>query len=67
MGLNASGQQYFLYTGTYSGSYSRLFTGYMLRIVDADQTLISQTPAFTIDNEVPTLSGISLLSDGLIS
>lgn len=67
MGLNTSGQQYFLYTGTYSGSYSRLFTGYMLRIVDADQTLISQTPAFTIDNEVPTLSGISLLSDGLIS
>ena len=57
--------QYYLYTGTYSGEYSHLFTWYKLRLVDVEQTLISETWPFTIDNELPVLTGVTMLSNGL--
>jgi len=51
-----------LYTGTYTWIYSRLFTWYKIRLLSSQQTTLYETPSFTIDNESPTLTWISLLS-----
>jgi len=51
-----------LYIGQYSGNYSRLFSWYKLRLLTPAQTVISETSSFTIDNQSPTLSWMSLLA-----
>ncbi|MCX6824269.1 MAG: hypothetical protein NT085_04020 [candidate division SR1 bacterium] len=56
--------QYYLYTGIATGTYLRLFTGYKLRLITADQTTIQETPTFTIDNQIPTITGMSLTATG---
>lgn len=59
--------QYYLYTGTYTGEYLRFFSWYKVRLTRFDQTLVSETPSFTIDNEAPILSWVSLLANGVAS
>jgi len=55
-----SGQQYYLYTGIATWAYSRFFTWYRVRLITADQTTIQETSPFTIDNQIPTLTWITL-------
>ncbi len=62
IGTWLSGQQYYLYTWTYTWTYSRLFTWYTLRLLDASQTSFFESPLFTIDNEIPTITWITLIS-----
>lgn len=58
-----SGQQLYLYTGTYTWTYARLFTWYKFRLLTVDQTPLYETPLFTIDNDSPILTGITLFSN----
>ncbi len=67
LGTGLSGQTYYLYTWTYSGNYSRWFSGYQLRLITPDQTLLRATWPFTIDNQVPSLTWVSLFSDASTS
>lgn len=66
IGTGTSGQ-YYLYTGTYTGDYSRLFTWYKVRLIAPDQTLVAETSSLTIDNELPSLTWITLLANWLAS
>lgn len=59
---NTGAGNFMLYTGQYSGSYSRLFSWYKLRLLTPAQTVISETSSFTIDNQSPTITWITLLS-----
>ncbi len=59
---NTGAGDFTLYSGTYTWTYSRFFTWYKLRLLAPDQTIIHETPAFTIDNQAPALSGIALNS-----
>lgn len=61
---NMSWDDYYLYTGTYTWEYSRLFTWYVARIVDAASGVIYETWPFTIDNELPTLTGVTVTANG---
>lgn len=54
--------QYYLYTGIATGTYSRLSYSYKLRLLTPNQTAIYETQTFTINNEIPTLTWMSLLS-----
>lgn len=60
---NTGAWDFALYTGLYSGTYSRLFTWYTLRLLTIDQIPFYETSPFTIDNEAPTLSWITLLAN----
>jgi len=62
LGTNMSGQDYYLYTGTYTWTYSRLFTWYKLRLLTSNQTTIQEIWPFTIDNHYPTLTWLTLTS-----
>lgn len=53
--------QYYLYTGTYTWTYSRLFSWYKVRLSTSSQNTISETSPFTINNELVDLTWISLL------
>ncbi len=55
-----SGEDYYLYTGQYTGNYSRLYTGYVIRLLNVDETVLCETWPFTIDNEIPILTGVIL-------
>ena len=57
-----SGQQIYLYTGIYTWVYSRLFTWYQVKLLHPNQTSLYTSSVFTIDNEYPTVTWISLLS-----
>ena len=59
---NTGAGNFYLYTGTYTWTYSRFFTWYKVRLLTPSQTPLYETPSFTIDNQVPTLTWISLLS-----
>ncbi|MFA5747977.1 MAG: hypothetical protein WC872_02575 [Candidatus Absconditabacterales bacterium] len=63
-GTNASGQIYYIFTGTYTGAYTNYFTGYKLRISNQSGNIIysGDNNIFTIDNQKPNLIGISLLT-----
>ncbi len=61
IGTGTSGQ-YYLYTGMYTWIYSRLFSWYTLRFITADQTSVTESAPFTIDNEVPVISWITLFA-----
>jgi len=55
--------QYYLYTGIATWTYSRLFSWYMLRFITSNQTGIAQTASFVINNQLSTLTWITLLSN----
>lgn len=61
LGTGISGQQY-LYTGTYTWLYSYFFTWYKFRFLTPDATPLNESVFFTIDNQVPTLTWMSLTS-----
>lgn len=65
IGTNFSGENYYLYTGTYTWTYSRFFTWYMVRLIDKDLNTLHEHWPFTIDNELPTLTDVVLTRDGL--
>ena len=48
---NLSGDDYYLYTGTYTWDYSHFFSWYMLRLLDTGLNVIYETWPFTIDNQ----------------
>ena len=54
--------QFYLYTGIATWSYSRLFSGYKLRLITSNQTSVYETSPFIINNQTSTLTGITLLS-----
>lgn len=55
--------QYYLYTGNYTGNYSRFFSGYTVRLLTHHQLPLSETSVFTIDNELPSVSWITMLAN----
>lgn len=59
--------QYYLYTGIATGTYSRLFSWYKLRLLTTNQTSVYETPTFIINNilETSSLTWITLLANGL--
>ncbi len=59
---NTGAGNFYLYSWQYTWTYSRLFTWYKLRLITPDQTPFYETPSFTIDNQNPTLSWITLTS-----
>ena len=56
-----SGQIY-LYTGIATWTYTRLFSGYKLRLLTLNQTPVYETMPFTINNQTSILTWITLLS-----
>ncbi|MDD3262863.1 MAG: hypothetical protein PHR61_03370, partial [Candidatus Absconditabacteria bacterium] len=66
-GLNASGEIEILNPGLYSGVAINSWTGYYIRRIVQPDTILSQTNEFTIDNESPTISNISLSYSGALS
>lgn len=59
---NTGAGNFTVYSWTYSGTYSRFFTWYKLRLFSQNQSWVYETSPFTIDNQTPTLTGITLLS-----
>ena len=59
---NTGAGNFMLYSGQYSWSYSRFFSWYKLRLLAPDQSVIHETWPFTIDNQYPTLSWLTLTS-----
>ncbi len=59
---NTGAWNFYLYTWMYTGVYTRLWTWYTVRLLDDSWTPLYETPTFTIDNQYPTLTGISLQS-----
>lgn len=62
----ASGQ-YYLYTGIATGTYSRLFSWYKLRLLTTNQTSVYETPTFIINNtsDLSSLTWITLIANWL--
>jgi hypothetical protein len=63
-GINASGQIYTGNFGLYSGVSSSFWTGYKIRIVNQNGEMIYRGPQFAIDNQAPTLTGLSFVYSG---
>ena len=57
--------QYYLYTWIATWSYLSFYSWYKLRLLAADQTPIYESQAFTINNQNPLLTWITLLSNWL--
>lgn len=64
-GVYTSDTPYVTYTGKYIGSYTGLWTGYELRIINASGVnLLSGAHTFTIDNIPPSVTGFSFIISG---
>ncbi len=59
---NTGAWNFSMYTWTYTGVYKRLWTWYIVRLLDGTWISLYETPTFTIDNESPLLTGIVLQS-----
>ena len=58
-GIYTQDTPYVQYTWAYTGSYTNYATGYKVRIISADQTVLAQSNGtFTIDNDKPRMSGL---------
>lgn len=60
---NTGGWNFMLYSWIYSGNYSRLFSWYKLRLITSNQTTVQETSPFIIDNQIPTLTWVTLISN----
>lgn len=49
-----------LYTWQYSGLNSNFYTGYKIRFVDQNQNIVYTGDVFTIDNQIPEITGLVL-------
>ncbi len=62
VGTNMSGNNYYLYTWQYTWIYSYFASGYKFRLLTPTLTSFYETSPFTIDNQYPTLSWMTLAS-----
>ncbi|MFZ2719034.1 MAG: hypothetical protein WAZ12_04550, partial [Candidatus Absconditicoccaceae bacterium] len=53
-----SGNGDIIYTGQYSGLNSKFYTGYQIKLIDQNQDIIYTGDIFTIDNQLPEITGI---------
>lgn len=60
---NTGAGNFTLYWGIATWAYSRLFTWYKLRLLTPHQLWLYETSTFTIDNQLPTLSWITLTAN----
>ncbi len=63
--VNASGVA--LYTGIASWAYTNFATGYQVRLLDSEGEVLSTGTIFTVDNVLPTLTGVALASSDAVS
>ncbi|MFA7717364.1 MAG: hypothetical protein WC875_01510 [Candidatus Absconditabacterales bacterium] len=63
---HVTGSGSYLYTGIATGLYNTFWSGYQMRIV-AEQQVLATGGIFTVDNKIPTLTGIQLTSSGAVS
>jgi len=67
LGIHISGQEYRVYTWLYDWLYTGAFSGYMMRLIDPNDKVLSQSDMFAIDNQAPSLTWLLLSSQAVTS